>query len=145
MERLEAPNPAEQAWLEQSLREAIELARRVGAPEEPPTPEVLDRVWDGPGAALRASGADPNGFLNAIGAALGQLLAGERGLVWTVVADELGTEIAVVCPTSDARVFPMSLVAKRWVAGGPVHFAQLVPRISADIEILQTAAGMFDG
>lgn len=144
---IEEPNEAERRWIAAHLEQARELAAtHCGEPVGAALPSLaaLDRLWLVVGDSLRASGGDPNPLINAVGLAVGQHLVARRRMEWAVVTDEYGTDMAVRCKTSGAQVFPANLVAKRWPRGSAPFVEATVTALEADIEILQTAAGMLD-
>lgn len=114
-------NAAEQAWLRDNAALARIVAEEAGCslPESDRAidPGTLDTAW-----ANWMNHHDPSGdddgniYINAFGVAFGSYLVERLGLVWRVVEDEHGTEMAVWAREGDVLIFPPNLVAKRYVS-----------------------------
>ncbi|WP_144996206.1 DUF3806 domain-containing protein [Polystyrenella longa] len=74
-------------------------------------------------------------FINAFGIAFGQCLIEELGFDWVVASDEHGTEMAVHRKQNDAVVFPLNLVAKRYVNGETEFFVPVFDDIKGQLSI----------
>jgi hypothetical protein len=125
-ERVQPLNPAESAWVAENVDAARAALEHAGIdPAGTVSAEALDRLWP---RLLAASPDDPNGPINMVGLALGQLLVDRFGLEWVVLSDRDGTEIAVRGP-SDATVFPTNFVAKRYETGETDFIAPFVAEV----------------
>lgn len=60
--------------------------------------------------------ADPRVLVNAIATAFGEHLVRSTSLAWMLAEDELGTELALFAPRRQTLLYPMKLVAERWLA-----------------------------
>ena len=145
---------SEQQWVASNIELAGEMAKAYGLAVEPGDrldPEVLDTAWATWLAGHERGGEDPNPYINAFGVAFGDYLAGHLGLEWRIVEDSHGTEMAVWGREGDVLVFPQNLVAKRYVDGTTIFFADVaakteesVTRVRAEIgDTKQTGLGRF--
>ncbi|WP_448003434.1 DUF3806 domain-containing protein [Agromyces bauzanensis] len=66
--------------------------------------------------------ADPRVLINAIGTAFGEHLARSSPLAWMLAEDEHGTELALFAPRRQTLIYPVKLVAERWMAEDPGEF-----------------------
>ncbi len=108
-------NPAEAAWLD-GLRGV--LSDGDGALEPAMISNLFDEMLDDWLATPAAERKDPNAVINAIGVAVGDAVCARvPGARWAVVADDSGTDLAIVLPPGDTTIFPTSSVAKRWSDG----------------------------
>jgi Domain of unknown function (DUF3806) len=144
-QKIDAPTEAEMRWVESNLDVAQSLARAYTDDEETslPRPPLLDEIfaawlaeWHEEPEAERD---DPNIYINAIGLAFGQALVDEVGLLWAVVSDKHGTEIAVHGEPGDLLVFPPNLVAKRFEKGETGFLAPIYEEIKARAHQLRNA------
>ncbi len=60
--------------------------------------------------------ADPRVLINAIATAFGEHLARSTPLAWMLAEDEHGTELALYAPRRQTLLYPLKLVAERWLA-----------------------------
>ncbi|GAA4385384.1 DUF3806 domain-containing protein [Agromyces bauzanensis] len=79
--------------------------------------------------------SDPRVLINAIGTALGEHLVRSTPLSWMLADDDHGTELAVFEPRHKTLLYPVKLVAERWLAEQPGEFLtatteQVVARFS---------------
>jgi Domain of unknown function (DUF3806) len=134
LQRIERPNDAEHAWLEQNLRMAADLAQRyTGVPHGLPSLVSLGATFARWGAAPAEDREDANLVVNALGIALGQHLVNEVGLHWAVVSDESGTDLAVHGEVGEILVFPTSATAKRCESGDYEFFQWFFDQLCQDI------------
>ena len=130
---------AEKRWMAGHQMRALMLGRAHGDPATATAAsfEALDRAWVAEGAALRASGGDPNPLIQALGIALGQHLVDHHKLDWCVATDSFGTEVACYGKTGDVLVYPLNLVAKRWAKSEGGFLVALVAAMDSDIGMIQ--------
>jgi hypothetical protein len=136
-QKIESPNAAELQWLEQNLDRLREFATKPAGHRF--TLVELDssfRDW----TASKPHEEDPNPMINAFGAAFGQYFVDHLSMVWSVVTDEHGTEMAVCAQPGDVLVFPPNFVAKRVVAKEVDFFETTFALMAADIEATRRKA-----
>lgn len=63
--------------------------------------------------------------LQALGVALGDVLAAQLGLEWIALQDELGRSRALRFGETDVVLFPVTMISKRVEAGLPVSVEEL--------------------
>lgn len=78
--------------------------------------------------------ADPRVLINAIGTAFGEHLVRNTSLTWMLAEDEHGTELALFAPRRGTLLYPVKLVADRWMAEEPGDFLtttadEVLPRL----------------
>lgn len=84
-------------------------------------------------------------MINALGLAFGQYLVDRLGLVWKLVEDEHGTEVAVHGQVGDVLVFPPNLVAKRLEDRVTGFFVPVAAQIEQQVADVRSARPMRDG
>ncbi len=134
--RIETPNAAELRWLAENLDRLRAFARKPAGHRF--SLAELDAAyceWIG-----SRGEDDPNPMINAFGAAFGQHLVDHLAMTWSVVTDGHGTEMAVCGQPGDILVFPLNLVAKRFVAKEAGFFESLYIAMARDIEALRRKA-----
>ena len=82
---------------------------------------------------------DANVYINAFGVAFGSYLVERLGLVWRVVDDEYGTEMAVWGHDGDILVFPPNLVGKRYVSRQMRFFADVATAIEEQVASIRSS------
>ena len=70
----------------------------------------------------------------AVGTGLGDLLAGELGMTWVRVTDELGVDLALRYPETQVLLFPRSMLLKRM--GERVELEPFFARLCAEVRRL---------
>ncbi|MEV1131137.1 DUF3806 domain-containing protein [Agromyces sp. NPDC049794] len=60
--------------------------------------------------------SDPRVLINAIGTTFGESMVRSTPLTWMLAEDEHGTELAVFEPRTHTLLYPVKLVAERWLA-----------------------------
>jgi hypothetical protein len=130
-ERVEPLNEAEAEWLAANVDAARAALATTGIdPSGTLTAEALDRLWP---RLLAASADDPNGPINVVGLAFGQLLVDRFHLEWVALTDRDGTEIALRGP-SEFTVFPTNFVAKRYETGETEFLAPFVDEVARTLD-----------
>lgn len=131
MPTFEDVTAAESAWIAERLSDAVRLCAVSGV--EDLTPELLDEAWTS-GLSAAASG-DPNGLINAIGIAFGQVLVDRLGFRWVIATDDYGTDLGVVAAegTGDVLVYPANFVAKRFEERRTAFVVESVHLIATDL------------
>jgi hypothetical protein len=76
-------------------------------------------------------GDHPNDTLHALGVALGDVLVEEQGFHWIGFVDEDGRSLALRQSGSDHVIFPVTAIARRVEAGGPVDVTKLYAEMTA--------------
>ena len=82
-----------------------------------------------------AASGDPNGLINAIGIAFGQVLVDRLGFRWVIATDDYGTDLGVVAAegTGDVLVYPANFVAKRFEERRTGFIVEAVRLIATDL------------
>jgi len=133
-QKIETPNAAEVHWIEDSQERLREFAKKTtGYRFTSGELDAIYRDW----MSVKKDGEDPNPMINAFGLTFGQLFVDRLKMVWSVVTDEHGTEIAVCGQPGDVLVFPPNFVAKRFVAKEVGFFSSAFAAMSRDIERLR--------
>ena len=136
-QKIEPPTVGEVRWLDDNLNRLRTFAKKPTGHRF--TLSELDsafREW----MSAKPVDEDPNPMINAFGTAFGQHLVDHLSMVWSVVTDKHGTEIAVCAQPGDVLVFPPNFVAKRVVAKEVGFFEQTFPLMAADIEAARKKA-----
>lgn len=116
-------NGAETEW----ISDLIGYLRDLGAPQDLNSLSAYFSAQRGEWfAAPEDARVDPNPLINAVGAAVGGILAGELGLEWVIATDEYGSEAAVFGQPGDVLLYPMNAVAKRWTGESEGTLADFV-------------------
>ena len=77
----------------------------------------IDKILWKKGSSEETRKADQVAELQAMGMVMGDLLAQDLGLHWVVYADRVGRTRALRYRDTDAFLFPVTLVSRRWEAG----------------------------
>jgi hypothetical protein len=124
---LEPLTAAEVDWVRSSIAELADQDVRLGDIDD------LGRHYDEMLTAwLRLNESqrpDPHAITNRIGLALGQYVADQARLDWTVATDEHGTEIALHRERGNVLIYPTNLVAQHWAA----HALNTLPALARDM------------
>lgn len=141
-------NASEEDWIRDNAALARIVADEAGCalpePDRAIDPATLDAAWANWMKQHDPNSDDANIYINAFGVAFGCYLVERLGLVWRVVEDEYGTEMAVWGREGDILIFPPNLVAKRYVAQETRFFADVAAateRQVADIRESVTGQG----
>jgi hypothetical protein len=122
--RYHALSGLEQRRLREQRELVQELARRyVGSPttgQSLADLRVIQAIVDSAGLK-----ADQTFELQALGVALGDVLAAQLGLEWIALQDELGRSRALRFGETDVVLFPVTMISKRVEAGLPVSVEEL--------------------
>jgi len=118
--------------LEKQRSVVVELARRhVGSPTRGGSMDdlrVLQELLD-----RRVVGRDQVYELQAMGVALGDVMASNLGLHWVVVEDRYGRSRALAGGDGNDVAFPITMISKRVAAGIPVKVHELYESIASSL------------
>lgn len=121
-------NAAEQRWV------AEELTALADAGVDVSDARALGEHHAGQWRRWSAVGGDANRVVNRTAIGVGEHLVRRCGLVWVVVTDDLGTDLAVLGQPGDLLVHPIFLVAKRWDAEQHGRLADVVDGIAERVQ-----------
>lgn len=120
----------DQRKLEKQRSVVVKLSRRhVGSPTRGGSMDdlrILQELID-----RRVVGRDQVYELQAMGVALGDVMANNLGLHWVVVEDQYGRSRALAGGEGDDVAFPVTMISKRVAAGIPVSVRELYESIAS--------------
>jgi hypothetical protein len=108
---------SEREWLGDLLRQFGDEFALKRLPEDIPTLQSLLDVEP------FASGDE--GALEALGSALGDVIANTLGLDWVVITDEHGSDFAIKHPVKVVMAFPRDMIVKRVENGEEINLTEL--------------------
>lgn len=124
--RTEALSPLDQQYMERQQERVAELVMRhldQKLARDKSDLKLLQLLLD-KGVVAR----DDSGTLQAMGVVMGEVLKQEHGLLWTVYIDRLGRSRALEVPGAREFLFPITMISRRYEAGGEIDVAALYAR-----------------
>ena len=134
---IEPLGPADQAKSRQQQTYVDQLARRrLGTPLRGGDLQDLNLLQ----RLLDAQFVEPDDIAGqqALGLALGNVMASGLGLHWVVIDDEVGRSRALQLDETQHLFFPITMVSKRTRHHEPVDFHQLYQQVQQDVTRLRT-------
>jgi hypothetical protein len=133
-QRISALTSHDERLLREQRAKVDELARRhVGTPltggASPDDLRILQEILD-----EQVLSRDQTWELQALGVALGDVMAEQLGLTWVVVEDRLGRSRALRFRESENLVFPVTMISKRVEGNVRFRVIELYEKTSSEVD-----------